>query len=257
MDELKVLEVREEKELFYLTPTVEQKQFYDVTKCVTNAISSIRDKNRCAEALQKLAYLSKDKVIFSWNMNRVEDHPVSLIGCGKPHYKRVNNLWTSTGLFIERVMNDFGFNIIENYPDMGNTEIIVAQRMPHFVLEKGKHPYDYPYHSVVTVPLDYEYFIWLYAHIKKKQTIVPGGWGKTQECKVLLENFIDWKYNPIWWCKTLKKRIGGVHRSYIAPKLGRSSIEVLVMRCWWRPDASPLFDDSLLYDWGWKQYKKN
>lgn len=256
---MKILEITKPYVLLVLNPTIEEKATYDVVKCETDAIVKMNNYKDALAAIQKMAYLSKDKVIFNWVINRVEKHNVRLVGPGKQYLKSVRGMWTSTGLFLERLVNDFGYNIIDNVVNekTWNGETVTMERMSHFVLEEGKHPHDYPYHSVITVPLNYEYFIWLYEHLRQKDKL-PGGWGKTQECLQYLNNFVDWKYNPIMWCKTQKKRVGGVHRSWMAPRLGRDSIEVQIMRCWWRVDKNnpgeflPFDESLLLYDWNKK-----
>ena len=251
----KLLELTKQGDLLNLNPTMEEKHSYDTVICKTNALSTIRDRHDLRDAFQKLTYLAKNKFIFKWHMNRTEHHGIRENGSGKRHLRLVGNRWTSTGLFIERAVNIMGFDVVDNYTDKKGAEIVTAKRMPYVVLQEGQHPHDFPYHTIVSVPLDYEYYKWIYALFEEK-TALPKGWEKEAQCLHYIANFHDWKFNPVFWCLHIKRMKGGSHRTWMAPRLGRESIDVMTMYIWWFKGYKKYFPFpvNLLYDWGWKKY---
>lgn len=249
-----VLEITSRTQIAALNPMEKDEESYDVVKCMTDVLSSTLPKRAFCEGFTKMPYLAKNKFIFSAYLDRKKFHSYRECGLGRTLVFREDlGVWESTGLRIQRWLNTMQFVVVDNYTEEGTgREIITAKRMPKFTIEEGKVPVDYPYHSVVRLPLSFydDTFFALIKKIKKTR----GFWGKEEDVKKYVANYTDWKFHPTQFCLTCGHQHGGAHRLYASRLMGREFHDVVIYRCWWK-DGIP-FDPTLLYDWGWNKYDK-
>ena len=243
---MNILNITDKEKFMKWEPEVKDKHTYDLVKA-DFPLPSITYTKCVGWTFVKMCYITKDtgKVVFDWKIDRTIEHPVDFM---EPPIGRVikwkDGEWSSSGLWLERVIRSYGFIITDNqYNEDTGLDTITLQRMPRAILKEGDYPGDYPYFTLLTVPLSVfdEWYKMVEREIKAEN-----GWAKEIECYALLEKFVDWKYNPIQWCLNCKKKHGGAHRLFIAPLLGRKTVETFVMKCWWK--GYP-FDYSTLYDW--------
>jgi hypothetical protein len=251
----RLFEITSRQQLNNLNPSKKDKASFDIVKCVGDALVSERHRTAFSYGFCKMAYLAKHMFIFSWNMDKTSYHGVRECGLGKNlKFRDDIREWQSTGLRVERWLETVQFVPVKNYIDeKTGREIVEARRMPFYILEEGKKPTDYPYHSVVSLPLSYyeDTFFALVKRIKKTR----GFWGKEEDVKKYIANFKPWLYHPTQFCLTCGHQHGGAHRLYMAKLMGHKRKEVVIYRCWWKDGA--YFDPELLYDWGWKKYEKD
>ena len=245
-----ILELKGRHEVELLNPEVKDKQSYDTVKCTTDALSRTGYKGH-GPALTKMCYMAKKKLIIKWKIDKDYLHDAAECGLGQNQRIDKNGLFSTSALRIERTLENDAFQIVSNKTaDDPRFEIITAERMPYYVLEEGIEPYDYPYHSIVSIPVSY--YENNYFRIIKECKARPGGWQKEAPCIERAKNFIDWRYRPVQFCLVCRRQHGGSHRTYMAKLMNLKRLDVMTFVCWWR-DVS--FDTSLLYDWGFRSWK--
>lgn len=222
----KVLTVINKGDIQKFKPATSEFMKYDSVVC-PNTLHFADDHVQYEEWLAKLTYCARQRVFLEMVVK--EDVKNEHSFGDKP--KRIGGYTPITFLRLSRRLADMGFTIEYIHHTGSNRMLVAAIRMQRIPYTTGMDFMAIREHMVVIgVPINIPMWDNLWPLIAKRE---PDYHSRVRD---LRNEYKEWMDEPIWFALDKEHVVQGSHRLSLHKLMGRSTIDMRIMRTWWADD---------------------